>query len=1041
MRAEKKRFAVRAMYGAGAVILAAVSVTGRWSDGRIPVRAEGEPGFWVETISVSGSSAQTEVCFSASGRAELSIVVEKDGAVVGESSESVTFEAGEKKSFALSWPAQCRSGDVSVVYSLTESEGMLFDEKEIPMKDSVVQLAEDSIECVVNEMTAEEKAELVTGYSVSGVNLQPAGVAGGTYAIERLGIPQVVMADGSVGVRIDTNAGITNTYGISYPSEALLACSWDTETAKEVGAALGRDSRDFGIDFILGPGLNLQRSLLGGRNFEYFSEDPYLTGKMGAAYVQGIQSEGTGATIKHFAGNNQETRRGETDTIVSERALRETYLRAFEMVVKEASPWSLMTSYNSLNGKHTGVNEELVTDILRGEWGFDGFVVSDWNAAGGNVEMVQAQNDIYMPGGENFKNAIKAAIEKGTLSEETIDRSCENILRAIVKTISFREYESSGKLDYERNRQISEDAAVESMVLLKNDGNALPLADGELAVFGNAQKHTVIGGLGASDVNVEDSVNIMDGLEQSGHYTLNAKLKLLYERCQNNPIGITEDENPEQDYQEMEISDEIIAEAAASSSAAVICVSRVTREGKDHASIAGDYRLNEKELSLIERASEAFRAQGKKVIVILNSGNPMETASWSDCADAILYAGLAGQNTGNAVARILSGEVNPSGKLAISWPTEYSDSPCYENFPGAGDRVVYEEDIYVGYKYYDTFGVDVEYPFGYGLSYTTFEYGELQAEQAEDGSVTLRISVKNTGSVAGRESVQIYVGKPDGKLEQPSKQLIAFSKTQTLAPGESETLTMTVTDEELKSYDEESSAWIVEKGEYIYYAGASVQDIRSQSSVTRAEDVCVQDVENRCVPQTEIDRLSKEDGITTEQEENILLGKPSSSDYSEGLYLPGKANDGDFVTRWSGLGDGSSGFRCWEVDLGEVYRLNKLKIYFESIGCGYAIQARTGENDGWTDLTYVEYPEELSFEQTYDGTEVRYLRIAFYYEGGNLSMFEVQAFGEKVNAEAPDDSADNSSKDGGSGCGSSAGWGAAAAFGAIACLIKSKKKE
>ncbi len=343
------------------------------------------------------------------------------------------------------------------------------------------------------------------------------------------------MADGSVGVRIDTNAGVTNTYGISYPSEALLACSWDTETMREVGAALGRDCKEFGIDFLLGPGLNLQRSVLGGRNFEYFSEDSYLTGAMGTAYVKGIQSEGVGATIKHFAGNNQETRRGETNTVISERALRETYLRGFEKVVKEAAPWSLMTSYNSLNGLHTGVNEELVTDILRGEWGFQGFVVSDWGAAGGNVEMVRAQNDIYMPGGENFKTAVKVAIEKGTLTREQIDRCCKNILRSIVKTISFRGYESSGALDYERNRAVSEKAAAESMVLLKNEDKALPIEDGALAVFGNAQRHTVIGGLGASDVNVESSVNIMDGIAASGHYTLDPKLKILYERCANNP--------------------------------------------------------------------------------------------------------------------------------------------------------------------------------------------------------------------------------------------------------------------------------------------------------------------------------------------------------------------------------------------------------------------------------------------------------------------------------------------------------------------------
>ncbi len=258
----------------------------------------------------------------------------------------------------------------------------------------------------------------------------------------------------------------------------------------------------------------------------------------------------------------------------------------------------------------------------------------------------------------------------------------------------------------------------------------------------------------------------------------------------------------------------------------------MTREGKDHTSIKGDYRLNDKERSLIVRTSEAFRARGKKVTVVINSGNPIETVSWSGYADAILYAGLAGQNTGNAVADILSGEVNPSAKLAASWPAEYADSPCYYNFPGSGDVVAYEEDVYVGYKYYETFGVKTAYPFGYGLSYTDFEYGELRAERLSSGDTVFSIDVKNVGKAAGKEAVQLYVGKPDGKLEQPVKQLISFKKTKLLAPGESQTLTMTVTQEDLKSYDEERSAWILEKGEYVFYAGASVEDIRSETSTT-----------------------------------------------------------------------------------------------------------------------------------------------------------------------------------------------------------------
>lgn len=537
-RGKAKSFFNRMGIGFGTVFLGLMTAAS--GTPRMPVKttaAEGIGGITVESISASPSSesVKTDVRFEENGTAELYIRIKSGDDVISESSQSVSFVENEIKTFTLNRPLEYASGKIEVIYSLTDNAGAVLDEEKIPMKNSVVQLSEDSIECVVNEMTIEEKAQLVTGYNVSGSTLQPSGVAGGTYAIERLGIPQIVMADGSVGVRIDTNAGITNTYGISYPSEALLACSWNTETVRTVGAALGRDCKDFGIDFILGPGLNIQRSILGGRNFEYFSEDSYLTGVMGTAYVEGIQSEGTGA-ITHL--------------------------------------------------------------------------------------------------------------------------------------------------------DISEKAAVESIVLLENK-DMLPLDCEKISLFGNAQRHPVIGGLGAGDVNTCPYSSFRDALKS--RFSLGKTADEIYKNCPRKPIGFDEDENPENDVWEVNLSEDAAAKAAEESDAAIVFISRLTREGKDHTPRKGDYRLNERERNMLITVSNAFHMRGKKVCVVLDVGNPIEVESWKRYADALVFLGYAGQRSAEALASILRGEKTPSARLAFSIPVACEDSPAHESFLTDNLQIPYNE--------------------------------------------------------------------------------------------------------------------------------------------------------------------------------------------------------------------------------------------------------------------------------------------------------------------------------------------------------------
>lgn len=891
-------------------------------------------------------------------------------------------------------------GSFLVTLEFADAEQGVKESISMTVKDFVVQLSRDSVKCVVDQMTNEEKARLVTGYNIltehseeiGGTTL--AGAAGATAAIPRLGIPSIYFADGAAGVRISGQS-------TGYPSGTVLANSWNTELVEKVAASMGRDAAAFGIDVLLAPGANLQRDVLGGRNFEYFSEDPLLTGRIGAAYVRGLQSENVGAAVKHFAANNQESARGTVSAELTERALRELYLTGFERIVREAAPWTVMTSYNKLNGKYTSVREDLNTGILRNEWDFRGMVMTDWDASGGKTDLLLAQNDLSMPGKDADCRQIVSALERGRLDTALIDLCCENILNVVARSNTMRRLEgngnipdANGKPDLESGAQIAREAASEGIVLLKNEG-ALPFEKGEIALFGNGQIHTRTGGFGAGDINPPDTVSIAEGLEASAAFTLNDEIRSLYAYCGDNAIGIDRDENPKEDTQELVISSGTAMAASERSDCAVIVITRSTREGKDHRAGEGDFCLNQREADLIRVVSEAFHEAGKKVIVVINAGNPIEVASWRDSVDAILYAGLGGQEMGHAVADVISGAVNPSGKLTATFPLSYSDAPSYRNFPGNSEEVIYYEDLYVGYRFYETFGIDAAYSFGHGLSYTDFAYSEPSLSgSAEDGSLAVTVTVENTGAYRGKEIVQVYVKKPGTSQEQPALALAAFGKTKLLRPGESETLTLRIDDYALRTYLETVSDWILEEGEYRLYTAASVCDLRGELQFRVAERRVVQDVENRCAPTKERAVLTQAGGLPdTYGRENLALNKSASADVSEGIYIPEYAVDGDYVSRWSGFADSASPRHWLQIDLEQEYRIDEIRIVWESIGSSYTIEL-AGEDGGWNTAERVTDTSSLEHTVFPEGEKARYIRVQIGKQGF-VSIFEIEVYGRE----------------------------------------------
>ena len=757
------------------------------------------------------------------------------------------------------------------------------------------QLNANNVDEVIKAMTLEEKAQLLVGggndgFVGSGAMLGHQkkfvpGAAGTTVAIPRLGIPTTVQCDGPAGVHIDAHrdGDSRNYYATGFPIGTCLASTWNTELVRKVGEAIGNETLEYGCDVVLGPGMNLHRNPLCGRNFEYYSEDPIVTGLIGTAFVLGVQSQGVGVSAKHYAVNSQESDRTRVDERLSQRALRELYLKGFEMMVRKSNPWTIMSAYNKVNGVYAQGNKDLLTDILRNDWGFKGIVETDWIGIREDLPVEQevaAGNDLLMPGYPAQVKAIVDAVKAGKLDIKDVDRNVRRMLEYIVKTPRFKGYKYSSEPDLKAHAAITRQSSTEGMVLLKNDG-ALPVRNLKtVALFGVNSYDFMSGGLGSGAVNVGYSVDMVTGLKNIGvattpqlteiyqNYVKYAKAKL---KADKNPMMWFLDQGqPKLD--EIEITERCVAGEEPKADAAIITIGRQAGEGMDR-QIDGEFNLSKIEQDMIFRVSDAFHAKGKKVIVIINSGSVMETASWRDRVDAILVAWQPGIEGGNSVADILTGKVNPSGKLTMTWPIAATDHPSTANFAKEYDMYTYknmeswgkgvipgvdfsnhEEDIYVGYRYFDTFKKNVAYPFGFGMSYTTFEMGKSSVK-AKGKNIEVSVTIKNTGKVAGKQVAQVYVTAPKGAYEKPAKELKAFGKTRELKPGESQTLKMTLEKRDLASFDEANSQWKVDAGNYLFQVGTDVESIKGTATLKVAE--YTEKTSNACAPNVQLNYLKQ----------------------------------------------------------------------------------------------------------------------------------------------------------------------------------------
>lgn len=749
-----------------------------------------------------------------------------------------------------------------------------------PTVQAQVKLNANNIDEVIGEMTLEEKVHMVIGCGMSmGDGAKFPGTAGRTYDISRLGIPSVYLADGphrlAMSVKRDFDSRFY--YATEFPSGTTVAATFDPNAAYQVGAALGEEVKDYGMDVLLAPGANLMRNALCGRNHEYYSEDPVVTGKMAAGYIKGVQSQGVGTCLKHFAVNNQETNRNNNDSRVAQRPLRELYLKGFEIAVKESQPWSIMTSYNKVNGKYTCEDIDLTENILRDEWGFKGVVMSDWNAGTDAVTSMKAGNDMLQPGQERQYKAILEAVQNGTLDEAILNRNVKRILELVVKCHTFENYKYANETDLKAHAIIDRTIGAEGIVLLDNR-SVLPLTANvkTIALYGTTSYDMVPAGMGFGSTGVGYyCVSLVEGMRNAG-YTVDADLikkykkhlfdeqKRLYPNGKP-PFSLTPLKRAEEF---VPTSDELSAQVK-NNDVAIITLGRTSGEASDRR--VEEFYLKENESALIKQVAEAYHAAGKKVIVILNICSPVETASWKNMVDAVICAFQPGQEVGNCVADVLTGKVNPSGHLPMTFAIKYGDAPSDSNFPydyefkmpsfamGSGmnfeskekeekpkeavrnvDFTDYEEGIYVGYRYFETFDKEVSYPFGHGLSYTTFSF-EIVSSDINGDNCEMKVAVKNTGNCAGKESVQVYVKAPAGGLEKPAKELKAFAKTKLLQPGESEVVTLSWKLMDMASLNEKSSSWELPKGTYQWMVGASSADVRCTviQKVSKAQKVKV----------------------------------------------------------------------------------------------------------------------------------------------------------------------------------------------------------
>ena len=725
---------------------------------------------------------------------------------------------------------------------------------------------------VMAQMSLEDKAHFVIGTGMQGFSGDDAvigatrslvpGAAGTTFPLDSLGIPAIVLADGPAGLRIDAKReGDSATYYCThFPIGTLLASTWNTQLIEEVGEAIGQEVKEYGADVLLAPALNIMRNPLCGRNFEYYSEDPVVAGKTASAYITGVQKNDVGTSIKHFAANNQETNRMNNDAHISQRALREIYLKGFEIAIKESKPWTVMTSYNYINGIYTSESKDLVETILRDEWGYEGTVMTDWFGGKDGAVQMWAGNDMLQPGKDEQFDSIVAGVKSGKLAQADLDRSVRRTLNLVEKSPRYQGYKFSNKPDLKAHAAVTRQSAAEGMVLMKND-KALPFAETikNVALYGNTSYDFIAGGTGSGNVNHAYVVSLLDGMKNGG-YTVSEDLKTAYEsyladakkkaaekleaKAKKDPkIAVLAKFLPQPLPAEKTFTAEELARQAEASDIAVITLGRLSGEFLDRN--VANFNLSSSERQLIQQVCEVYHKAGKQVVVLLNIGGVIETASWNALPDAILCAWQAGQEGGNSVVDVLSGKQSPSGKFTMTWPIQFTDAYSSRNFPIDQDPRIdmlnqgqkgtvrnvdytdYEEDIYVGYRYFDSFEVPVSYPFGYGLSYTTFEYSDAKITEKGD-AYEVSVTVKNTGTREGKEVVQLYISAPDNKAaNKPAKELKAYAKTKALKAGESETVKLTIKAADLASFDEASSAWVVAEGEYQFLIGASSQDIKA----------------------------------------------------------------------------------------------------------------------------------------------------------------------------------------------------------------------
>lgn len=742
------------------------------------------------------------------------------------------------------------------------------------------QLGIDPIEDVIAAMTLEEKLDLLIGSTGKEQSTEAAtignqaqlvpGAAGQLNGIERLGIPTTVVADGPAGLRISpTREGTDQTfYCTHFPIATVMSSTWNTELVANVGEAIGDEVKRYGVDVLLAPATNIQRNPLNGRNFEYYSEDPLLSGKICAAMVNGVQSNGVGTSVKHFALNNQETNRTSNDVIGTPRTFREIYLKPFEIVVKESQPWTIMTSYNRINGTMASERCDLITEILRHEWGFNGLVMTDWYGGEHATLQMNAGNDLLMPGKLSQREELRKAVLNGTLSMEIIDRNVKHVLEYVLKTPRYNGYVGDNTPDLVAHATVTRNAALEGMVLLKNDDNTLPLGEEikNVAVFGRTSYEFIAGGTGSGNVNHAYVVSLIDGLTNAG-YNIDSSIRETYESY----IPVAKENMPKLTGQyshfipkklcpEMNLDGIDLAAAAKENDVAIVTIGKTSGEFADRY-LSDNYGVTETEKRMVADVCAAFHGEGKKVVVILNICHVIESVSWNDAPDAILNAWMPGQEGGNSVADILTGKESPSGRLPMTWPVSYSDVPSHDDFPLPDeisdeelieafkgfndvrttgvkrnfDYTEYNEGVYVGYRNYTTHDVPVAYPFGYGLSYTTFAYGDPGVASDANGNLTVAVKVENTGDVAGKEVVQVYVAAPGKDMDKPARELKGFAKTKRLEPGESETVIVNIPYESLASFNEAGSCWQVESGDYTIMVAKNAADIQPLTAMISVE--------------------------------------------------------------------------------------------------------------------------------------------------------------------------------------------------------------